>query len=349
MRTPSIIPRGAGFTLVEVMVSMAIVTLLLLVLVSITDSTQKTWLYTTTKVSQFRDAREAFEAITRKLSQSTLNTYLDYDYPTDASGAPDKTQPPKRYARQSELRFISGIAGSLLATANAANCPTHAIFFMAPLGFTDEASYSDLNKLLNTCGYYIEFGSDSQVRPDFLKGNVVPLRYRFRLMEMVEPAESLTLYKYTNANPTYADTQWFNDPLSSASPPAQVRAENIVALVILPKLTPEEDPTGIKLASHYTYDSTKTDSDASINPKNQLPPVIQVTMVAVDEASFSRLQASSTSMPDLFSASPFTDAARYDKDLEALETTLRAKKLNYRVFTTNISLKAAKWSREQQN
>src|SRR5437867_2293961 len=80
-----------GFTLVEVMVSMAILVLLLLVLVSITDATRKTWSYTSSKIEQFQDAREAFESITRKLSQATLNTYWDYDNPLT----------PTRYLRQS--------------------------------------------------------------------------------------------------------------------------------------------------------------------------------------------------------------------------------------------------------
>lgn len=362
MMPMSSIARRTGFTLVELLVSMALLVILLLVLISITDSTRKIWSQTTVKASQFRDAREAFEAITRKLSQATLNTYLDYEYPpiiggTDA-GKPDTTQPPKRYVRQSELRFISGTAATLITGSNASKCPTHAVFFQAPLGFSDDASHSNLEKLLNTCGYFIQFGDDSQLRPGFLdKTNLVPLRNRFRLMEMVEPAESLSLYKYTNGNPAYSGTSWFNDPLALNPPPVQVRAENIVALVILPKLTPEEDPTGRSLAPNYSYDSTSIGASAAltgsaaaaVNSKNQIPPVIQVTMVAVDEISFSRLQSGSK-MPDFFgTTSPFSDASKYDADLRALEQTLQNKRLNYRVFTTNVSLKTAKWSREQTN
>jgi len=50
--------------------------LLLLILVSMTNAIRNTWSHTTAAAEQFRDAREAFESITRKLSQATLNTYL---------------------------------------------------------------------------------------------------------------------------------------------------------------------------------------------------------------------------------------------------------------------------------
>ncbi|XHR29496.1 MAG: Verru_Chthon cassette protein C [Chthoniobacteraceae bacterium] len=333
-----------GFSLVEIMVSMTIVTLILLVLVSLTDSVRRTWSYTTTKTEQFRDAREAFESVTRRLSQATLNTYLDYDYPLTGSGKADTTQLPSRYARQSELRFISGTAQTLIASGSSA---THAVFFQAPIGYSDKSDYADLQKLLNTCGYFIEFGDDTATRPTFITTAIVPPRYRFRLMEMVEPSESLTLYKYTSGYPGYTGTDWFTVPLGLASRPAQVRAENIIALIILPKLAAEEDSTGAKLAPAYSYDSTLTAADATLNSKNQLPPVVQITMVAVDETSFSRYQKNST-MTDLTSGL-FTDATQYDSDLSRLQTILQDKKLNYRVFTTNVSLKNAKWSREQSN
>ena len=32
-----------------------------------------------------------------------------------------------------------------------------------------------------------------------------------------------------------------------------------------------------------------------------------------------------------------------------LEATLQRQKLNYRVFSTNVSIRGAKWSREQKN
>jgi uncharacterized protein (TIGR02599 family) len=330
---------------------MAISVVLMLILVSITSATQRMWSYTTGKVEQFREAREAFESVTRRISQATLNTYWDYHYPTTSSTVPDS------YIRQSELRFISGpgLAGSASSTPPR---PGHSIFFQAPLGFvSNPASYPGLNNLLNTWGYYVEFANDSAFQPPFYALLNKPQRYRFRLMEMMEPSDSLTLYAFTsgtNANgakcTTYNGTDWFTTPLGNTSPKRAI-AENVIALVILPKLTPGDEAAGgytdTSLAPAYTYDSTSTNADPNLNPHNQLPPVVQVTMVAVDEASYNRFQSGS-SMPNLDS-NLFSNASNYSADLQTLQTNLQNSKLNYHVFTTNVSIKGAKWSRAQTN
>ncbi|XHR28373.1 MAG: Verru_Chthon cassette protein C [Chthoniobacteraceae bacterium] len=341
---------GGGFTLIELMVSMGILSLLLFVLISMTNTTQRTWTNTTEKIEQFREAREAFEAMARRLSLATLNTYWDYHYPNNnTSAAPDG------YIRQSELRFICGDAATLTGSANTAG---HAVFFQAPLGFVSNTSYANLNTLLNTWGYFIEFSNDSAGRPDFINSMAKSpaLRYRFRLMELMEPGESLSLYNAEVAaggNQSYTGSDWFTTPLSSANRPVRILAENIVALVLLPKLSPADDATETLLCPKYSYNSVKTNdansvtADAAINWKNQLPPEIQVVMVAVDEASYSRFQTD-TAMPSL-TAGLFADANKFTADLDTLQTTLRSHRLNYRIFTSTIGIKGAKWSREQTN
>ncbi len=361
----------AGFTLIELLVSTAIIALLLLVLVAITESARKTWVTTTARVEEFRGARTGFEVITRRLSQATLNTYWDY---FDASGnarspASSASFVPARYGRQSELRFISGPAATLgLPTST---CPTHAVFFQAPLGFVaNTGAYARMENLLNTWGYCIQFGEDSAFRPSFIPLGTVPLRYRFRLMEMMEPSESLSLYREelnAGGNSFYTARTWYLTPFSASPRPVRVVAENILALVLLPKLAPDDQRAGNysdgSLAPNYLYDSTGTNmstmADKNLNPRHQLPPVIQVTMVAVDEASFSRVQGRATTMPSAWFSGLFTapgdtsDPAKpgLAKDLQTFQTTLQNTKpaLNYRVFSTNVSLKAAKWSREQAN
>ncbi len=119
-------------------------------------------------------------------------------------------------------------------------------------------------------------------------------------MELVAPAEMFTLYseegKKAGGNAEYNDASWFQSavdgtaPFTSSKRPVRVLAENIVALILLPKLSSQEDPKGTKLAPQYSYNSLTKNSDPAINSKNQLPPIVQVTMVAVDETSFARLQ-----------------------------------------------------------
>ena len=359
MKTFRTQPSRRAFTLIELMVSMTILMMLMLMLLSLTGVVQRTWSYTTNKVEQFRNAREGFETITRKLSQATLNTYWDYfDANGNAQTAANASNfVPSKYGRQSELRFISGNSKTLTTSAIS---PTHAIFFVAPLGYVVDPNYLGLANLLNTWGYFIEYADDSLLRPPFITTTMAPLRSRFRLMEMMGPSETMPLYKYTSGASTYKATTWFTDILKLSPRPARAVADNVLALIILPKLAPGEDPTGTLLSPSYTYDSTVTNGNADINPKNQLPPVVMVSMVAVDEASFSNyLSRTKTTAPmtdlgldTLFvSAGSLTDNTKpgYAKDLKTLQNTLVAKKINFRVFTSDVSIKAAKWSRAQVN
>jgi len=101
------------------LVSTTVIALLMVVLLSMTNQTAKTWRYTTEKVEKFQSARDGFEAMTRRISQATLNTYWDY---VDVNGKVrtqwlegyphDNTALSKfiasSYGRMSELRFVSG-------------------------------------------------------------------------------------------------------------------------------------------------------------------------------------------------------------------------------------------------
>ena len=336
----------AAFTLVELLVSMVVLMVLVVVMGSMLTMTTKTWRSTRGKIEQFRQARDAFESLTRRISQSTLNTYWDY---LDASGAartPSNSGnfTATRYARQSELRFISGpgLAGTATSTPPR---PTHSIFFLAPLGIASDSGYTDLQTLLNTWGYFIEY-SDDKLHPTFL---TPPVRNRFRLVELMLPSESMTIYSHTAGNATYSGKEWFTDALTATTPPVHVVAENVIALVLLPKLTPEEDPTGTALSANYTYSSTVSSSNATINSKNQLPPVVMMTMVAIDETSAKRMSDADNTNLQSQLGGLFSDATMYSADLATLEAYLVSKRINYRTFTSNISIKGAKWSREQTN
>ena len=70
--------RHRGFTLVELLVSTAILAIILLVIFSITQQTGRVWKSSQAKIEAFQGARAAFESITRKLGQATLNGYYDY-------------------------------------------------------------------------------------------------------------------------------------------------------------------------------------------------------------------------------------------------------------------------------
>ncbi|MDQ3624380.1 MAG: hypothetical protein M3463_18120, partial [Verrucomicrobiota bacterium] len=271
----------------------------------------------------------------------------------------------------SELRFISGPAEQLLDEATVPR-PTHAIFFQAPLGFVEDfAEFRGLDNLINTWGYFLEFNSDLESAPGFLRAqiasNKLPERWRYRLMELMQPSETLLTYREGESR------KWFQLPVLAASDrPVRPIAENVVALIILPRLSETEaepgDVTGTTivpeyaLAPKYEYDSItdgegSSEAKAHLNSRHQLPPVVQVTMVALDEPSASRLaDRFGKKAPDLKIDSPralFRKAEQLKippaesdlSDLQELEKNLVELKCNYRVFTTAVSIKGAKWSR----
>jgi uncharacterized protein (TIGR02599 family) len=351
-----------GFTLVEVLASCAVLAILLTVLLSMTAEVQKTSRLTQGKTEQFREARVAFETITRRLSLATLNTYWDYD---DRSNL-------KNYNRQSELRFKCGYSkpydGKLGLLPSDAQSTTHSIFFQAPLGFTtDSTTYGGMESMINTWGYYIEFGSDVNLRPSVINTVGIPERKRFRLYELMEPAESLSLYKYTSGNDTsgnpaswsYRGMEWFQDPLNKPGRTSRVLADNIIALVFIPRDPNLEAQQKKALTSDYNYDSSP-ENKVQLWSENQLPPYIQVTMVAIDEQSAARLEANyGDSMPTMIKPQWFTNNTisadgkiyeDYEKDLnEYLRQQLSGKwdpkeRVNYRIFTSNVAIRGAKWS-----
>jgi uncharacterized protein (TIGR02599 family) len=347
-----------GFTVAELLVASAILALLVVLLLNMVTQTSKTWRSTSGKIEEFRGARDAFDTITRRLSQATLNTYLDYDNPTN----------PTSYMRQSELRFLSGPTATILGSLTLPNStPAMSVFFQAPNGFSTNSSNSILQNALNTWGYFLEYASDSNSRPTFLPMGAPPARYRYRLMELMEPTENLSIYNFTSTNRSYTNVDWISNSMTLASNrPAHVLVENVIALIILPKLSPTDITTwnalgsnysAASLAPSYSYDSSynmnsNTPVDPNLDTHNQLPPVIQVTMVAVDETSAVRL---SNAYANLTNASQqgygnlFQTASNLPTDLTTLGSILAAKGMNYRIFTTDVMIKGAKWSGSQTN
>jgi uncharacterized protein (TIGR02599 family) len=402
--------------MVELLISLALLLVLLLMLVQVVDQTQRIWSQSTARTTEFQGARSAFEAMTRRLGQATLNTYWRAH-----DAAPTGTTPNFRFRRQSELQFISGPATRFFTTSPqlpflsaspALSYPTDAVFFQAPLGYTEELApgattlkFRNLDSMLTGCGYFIEYGAEP-VRPTFLDG-LVPQRYRFRLMEMNVPAEQLTIFD------RLTDTKGLNDPrvydekgnyyggmvdanrnpIASWTRPfwmtaafarvsalngapgghfqyASVRAENIAAMIILPKLSEKDrvstgnqpDPNALELAPAYQFDSWRVLNGGSTSipfngttvmvdnaaRDNLLPPIVQVTLVAVDEGSMARFGASATQIPNwtqnLFQA--VTTVQQYTADMQTLTTLLQNQKVSYRVFTADVVLRGSKWSRD---
>ena len=328
-----------GFSLLELLVATTVLIMIMGVIISLTGQINRAWAYSSAKVESFQDARFAFETITRAISGATLNTYYDY-YGTNHERRTNATGfTPSTYGRCSELEFVAGknlVPGQV----------THAAFFQTPLDYTQTPNYSHLGGLLNALGFYIEFDKeDDATRPSFVPSQ--NHRYRYRLMELHQPTENLSVYSVNNSH------DWFVSPLSASSPPVRVLAENIIACVIWPKL-PEETPSASSLAAQFEYDSVIANARPPITwssgqqppTMNQLPPVVRIVLVATDERSMLRFQAASTTAPDLgFDyAKVFQDSSKLDADLKTVGDALAAKHINYRIFQTDVAIHGAKWS-----
>lgn len=346
-----VFPKPHAFTLVEVSVSMVILSVILLVSVQVLNQTQRTWKRGVARVEQFREARMAFESITQDLRQAVLNTYQAYQYNnSDTPTVPSsQTQAPTKYMRHSELQFITGPATNLLGGGQSSNLVTHAIFFQARLGLSDRDGYDGLNRLLCGRGFFVLHSSDDAFRPQ----HVTEQRSRFRLWEYRPPAEENAIYIskpgewfLTAATGVISDSDSIDKP--SHSRPI---AENIIALIISPEVT--ADDAALKntqpwwIAPQYAYDSTELANQSSTSPQgtqHMLPPRVMVTLVAIDESSARNLaDRNPDGMPQLVAEGSFTQRQDYAADMAALEATLKAEQLNYRVFSSTITLRNSKW------
>ena len=357
----------AAFTLTEALVSSSVIVLILGVMLGMTDQTQRLVRGTSSKVEQFQDARLAFESVTRRLSQATLNTYLDYRFKKvsqNVGGRSVQVRLPLRYERASDLRFLSSPMANLNAARPNTFQPTHGVFFQAPNGYVENTvEHGSLDHLLNTWGYFVELSTDEEFLPDCLKGKVAAKK-RFRLMELMEPAERLRVFQFQQPN----GIQWFQPLISGTNRPIRAIADNVVALILLPRLAHADEETQVSngkskiLAPGYTYDTTQASPDANLNSKHQLPPVMQVVMVAIDEPSAEKLDKDFRNQsrlgldygnlftnPELLEDDPSTKVPD-DGDIAKFTEMLRDRlHVSSRVFSTNVSIRGAKWSRSQEN
>ncbi len=333
-----------GFSLIELMVSMGILSVLMLMMTALLDQVQKSWRYSESRISQFREARVAFDLITKNIGQASLNTYWDLN-DEDEDGLVDG------YFKTSELHFITLDAGSLKASGEQQGVG-HAVFFQAPLGFSTE--YRNLNNLFNGRGYFAAFGSDRLYRPSFIKA--AP-RYRFRIMEFRPPAESNQVFEdggqERKDHSPQEFTEWYTQSLSVGTGSFESHlnplADNIIALVISPRDALESasgsrDETYSKIAPDYNFDSNSDDPSFE-GYSQQVPPLLRVTMVAIDEASAVRFE-NGAKMPEEFRSATtglFKSTRQYSDDIRKLTETLNDQKINHKIFSSLVMLRSSKW------
>jgi uncharacterized protein (TIGR02599 family) len=351
----------AGFSMVEMLVSMAVLSILLLVTYGVIEGMQRSWTLTSARAEQFREARTAFEVITRNVSQAHLNTYLDYFYSGTGINvpAPGDSSAPTGYVRQSELQFVCGDSRDIVAPESPqGKYPGHAIFFQASLG--QSRLYRGLTSLLNARGYFVQFLDDSDSRPGFLPAPVTSLRFRYRLMEYRPPAEHVSAGVPGNAVYVRPES-WQRAALGSCS---RAVADNVLMMIVIPQVPAGMVAGGGRrpwwIAPAYRYNSQDCDnSTPAMDPvvvdpsgvvhqgtRHLLPPQLRLTLVALDEDSaerWSEMTGNVTVNLRRESGADFVNPEFYEQDLEMLTDYLASSRLNYRVFTEVVTLRNASW------
>lgn len=312
-----------AFTLVELMVAMSVFIMLMGILLALISQSAAVLQRTQNSIGSYQSARFAFNLMMSTIGQSRMNVYNDYDNPTQ----------PTAYIRKSDLQFIiDAPQGTDFKQGNS-------IFFQAPLGrASDTANFGGLPGLMNSVGYYVTYGKNPSLSFFLQKFD----RNRFRLMQFLAPAENMKAY-LTNADPK----AWYQDQLANSS---SVIADNVILLLCWPRVAKQENATGDKLSKNYLYDS-RTGATQVPQPitANQQPPLVQITLVAIDEKVANRLSDSSTppaeitnALQGLFTKSTETD---YTNDLAQLESRLQSAHIDYRVFSDVVPLRESKWSK----
>lgn len=338
--------RFRGFSLVEVLVSMTILLGILLIITQVISSAQQTWRRASQRLSQFREARTAFDTITRGLSQAAIMSYRTYDYGYGGPPGVPKSplQAPTGYTTTAQLGIVMGQSNSIFTGLGGSTMsPGHAVVFQAPMGYTLNADYRQLNRLMCVRGYYVLFGNDSQYLPQGLTGSL-QTKFRYRLWEYQPPAETNMVYAPNQSTAWTKVAQGDMQPVQGVNTVRPV-AENILTLVLAPSFGTSSSSTGSVVTvnqnttpAHYDFNSY-TPADTKL--KYHLPTSVQVVMVAIDEESAIRLaQEYGSNPPQLYSAS-FTNPSSMANDLKIVRESLLKHHVNFRVFSSSVTIPAA--------
>jgi uncharacterized protein (TIGR02599 family) len=409
-----------GFTLVEMMAAIAVLMVLLVIIAMATTGARTTITRSQATLGAFATARTAFENLTDKLSQATLNTYLDYYGFTQAASVSgpmvsrgvfmaqhgsETTFTPQLFGRCSDLQFR-------IMQNQQHSYYGQEIYFQTPAAFSATTAYQSTQGLLNSCSYFVQYCSDagsSGYRPGAGPGNptnILPgaANWRYRLMQGLEPSENMSTYSITTAavnassssvasQTTYLPWQTNIQNKGSSSTLATnvvPVADNVIMLSFWPRLPLKNDAAGTGQQLLGGYDgTTKYIYDSQVNILNmfstynpgattpviplqkpwdeQLPPIVEVTMVVIDEASAARLASTVTTPgnePALIASTSLvggvpagalihngansytttTGANTLATDLQATENALIAAHLNFRIMSSYVLMREAKWS-----
>ncbi len=344
-----------AFTLVELLVSAVVVLMLLGAILLITGSMGTTIGRATSRLDAFTAARTAFDLVVRRLGQATLNpTYGYLDSQGRASSDPyyaNGTAPgpfvPASYGRQSDLQFL--VNGNVQVPGGGQE-----VYFVAPLSGSGGPDTTATTGMLNAAAFFVRYGTNQ----DFLPPTVAAGRARYRLMQAFQPTNRLTVFSSVAAG----DGLWLTEIANTPDLPGRTAlcvsplADNVLVLAVWPRLSEHDDPAGNQLTGDYTYNShpaPAADPSGQPDTANQLPPVMQVTMVGRGEASVARRGGTASAPPAVLSAALLNGAGlpkfavstttQQQADLNDLSARLTGQSIRFEIFTTSVPMREPRW------
>jgi uncharacterized protein (TIGR02599 family) len=214
-------------------------------------------------------------------------------------------------------------------------------------------------------------------------------------MEFRQPAESIPLFLQDTATLPAMPTplirsqttptdlyRWFREGRMGSQAPqtrcdlttgSRVLAQNILALIISPRLPTDGTAAACDydVAPNYFYDSREYQLATQVNSgsdrngvpikqvtRSQLPPVLEITLLAMDDRSWQSyldrggsdsryLDYVNTRFRTVGPLAVRSNPAHEQKlkeDLEELQRMLSEDKISHRVFSCSVELRAAKWT-----
>jgi uncharacterized protein (TIGR02599 family) len=349
MRPPLASRRPHGLSLMELMLAMAIFSVVMLTIMSAVTMLQGTWTRLRGTADTYRGARLALDAVARKVSQCMIQPR--YEAPLETEAVRDSTLP---FVRRSDLHFVCGPATNVAPLNGTCG---HAIFFVGPYGEPAQAvtrsapraiEHESLHELMSGWGYFVQLRDATQSPPDFLgkdaatqKGSILTgVPQRFRLMEMRQPADELSIFKPANDSTQGAPDAtvphaWFRDPLLNGTPNLprlRVVADNILALIVIPL-------TGVDAkgpASDQLNSGWDTRDHSSPEQHHRHAKAYRLTVIATPEDYWHGTKVVSPVELQGQINGLFNVPARYANDLQLLTSGLVAKRVPHRVMSTIV-------------
>ncbi len=284
---------SSAFTLVEMLVAVVILTLIMLALLTMTNTVNLTWLVNSNKAEVLQTGRAVLNQISRDLSASLLRPdfktqYLQMIENPDLSGTPLNTNP----------KIVSG---------------TDTLFWQSALAKFINQTPPTLDHL-TVAGYYLADDSTTKQRS----------LYRF-YSERPLPSQAYNsnpAYNLYQVNPSkaagwltgglLATTSSIWDGSASAGQGATILTQNVLGLWIRCRdvngypipYAQVQDPSTTSVKYDSSWNGPIPSGSASLNgngggTSSRLPASIEVSIVCIDSRSLSRLQAQGKVLPTI--------------------------------------------------